>query len=100
VFGRTLQGTQHFDADVGYVYDATYNAGGSGQSSFGQTGGAHLVFIGRSEFESSSHVEGALGSWRNGADGLGGWSLDVHHAYDPKSHTLYMGDGTRRSVQS
>ncbi len=32
--------------------------------------------------------------------GLGGWSLDVHHAYDPVSRTLFKGDGSRRSASS
>ncbi len=45
-------------------------------------------------------LDGSLGAWRNGADGLGGWSVDVHHAYDPAGHVLYLGDGNRRSVQS
>ncbi|HTN52791.1 MAG TPA: fibronectin type III domain-containing protein [Anaeromyxobacter sp.] len=30
---------------------------------------------------------------------LGGWSLDVHHAYDPKSGTLYRGDGPTFAAQ-
>ena len=27
--------------------------------------------------------------------GLGGWTLDAHHLYDPRTHTVYMGDGRR-----
>ncbi|MGE3481883.1 MAG: PKD domain-containing protein, partial [Gammaproteobacteria bacterium] len=30
--------------------------------------------------------------------GLGGWTLDVHHAYDPAAKTLWLGDGTSRSA--
>lgn len=26
---------------------------------------------------------------------LGGWSLNVHHSYDPQSGTLYLGNGKR-----
>jgi hypothetical protein len=29
---------------------------------------------------------------------LGGWSLNVHHAYDPNGGALYLGDGARRSA--
>ena len=32
--------------------------------------------------------------------GLGGWSLDVHHAYDPTARVLYRGDGRRQSGQA
>jgi RHS repeat-associated protein len=31
------------------------------------------------------------------AFGLGGWSLDLHHRFDPLSKTLFLGDGRRRS---
>jgi RHS repeat-associated protein len=34
------------------------------------------------------------GTWDARAMGLGGWTLDVHHAYDPRGQTLYYGDGT------
>ena len=27
---------------------------------------------------------------------IGGWTLNVHHAYDPSSNTLFMGDGGQR----
>lgn len=30
---------------------------------------------------------------------LGGWSMDVHHAYDPAAQTLWLGDGSRRAAQ-
>ena len=28
---------------------------------------------------------------------IGGWTLNVHHAYDPGSNTLFLGDGEKRS---
>ncbi|MEE8523060.1 MAG: hypothetical protein V3T72_03940, partial [Thermoanaerobaculia bacterium] len=41
----------------------------------------------------------ALGTWDAREQGLGGWSLDVHHAYDPNARVLYMGTGERRSAR-
>jgi len=29
---------------------------------------------------------------------IGGWTLNVHHAYDPGSNTLFLGDGDQRST--
>ena len=40
---------------------------------------------------------GVLGA---GADALGGWTLDVHHAYDPQARTLYLGDGTKVTTEA
>ena len=35
-----------------------------------------------------------------GAQGLGGWDLNVHHAYDPVSRVLYLGNGEQRDPQA
>ena len=40
---------------------------------------------------------GVLGA---GSDALGGWTLDVHHAYDPQARTLYQGDGSRVTTEA
>lgn len=32
--------------------------------------------------------------------GLGGWTLDAHHNYDPIGRLLQLGDGSRRRTQS
>ena len=47
----------------------------------------------------SSRAPGVLGNAIAAADAsmLGGWTLSIHHAYDPGSDTLFMGDGTQRS---
>jgi len=29
---------------------------------------------------------------------IGGWTLSVHHAYDPSTNTLFLGDGNQRSA--
>ena len=29
--------------------------------------------------------------------GLGGWDLDIHHAYDPVNRVLYLGSGEQNS---
>ncbi|MEY4509758.1 MAG: hypothetical protein RLZZ450_1880 [Pseudomonadota bacterium] len=39
-----------------------------------------------------------LGTFDASALGLGGFTLGVHHAYDPASHTLYLGTGDRRQA--
>ncbi|MEZ2303239.1 MAG: RHS repeat domain-containing protein, partial [Microcoleus sp.] len=38
-----------------------------------------------------------LGTWNAIAQGLGGWNLNVHHAYDGLGKTLYFGNGQRRN---
>jgi RHS repeat-associated protein len=39
---------------------------------------------------------GTLGTWDTRALGLGGWSFNVLHYYDPLDQILYLGDGSRR----
>lgn len=39
---------------------------------------------------------GTLGSWDTRAHGLGGWSLSVHHFFDPLDRILYLGSGGQK----
>ncbi len=41
-----------------------------------------------------------LGTWNAIAQGLGGWTFNVHHAYDIAGKTLYLGNGQRRNVEA
>ena len=41
-----------------------------------------------------------IGVWDVRAAGLGGWTLSVHHTYDPTDQTLYRGDGERQSTKA
>jgi RHS repeat-associated protein len=47
----------------------------------------------------SDRLPGAGGSGLAIADAamIGGWTLSVHHAFDPGSNTLYLGDGSQRN---
>ncbi len=36
--------------------------------------------------------------WDARAQGVGGWSLEIHHAYDPGGQVLLLGSGERRSA--
>jgi RHS repeat-associated protein len=38
--------------------------------------------------------------WNLGTQDAGGWSLNVHHAYDPVNKVILMGDGSRRSGEN
>ena len=40
-----------------------------------------------------------LGAWDSLAQGLGAWTLNVHHAFDPTRGTLYLGNGQRYSAE-
>jgi RHS repeat-associated protein len=40
---------------------------------------------------------GTVGTWDTRAQGLGGWSVSVHHFYDPRDQVLHLGSGERRS---
>ena len=47
----------------------------------------------------SDRAVGASGDAIAGADAamIGGWTLSVHHAYDPSTGTLFLGDGRQRN---
>jgi RHS repeat-associated protein len=83
---------------VGYVYDGVYEA----NDRWGEQPPEGVV---ATEIASRNQI-GLWNSWTvpiGGLDpraqGLGGWSLGIHHFYDPASQTLYRGDGTQRSAE-
>ena len=96
-YGRSVQTPQQATVRIGYVYDAVYANPALGDATFGLSGGDSFAntptreeaVLARSFFE-------VLGTWNALSQGLGGWTLDSHHAYDPISRTVYRGDGSQR----
>lgn len=95
-YGRTLQGSHPAKVRIGYVYCGAYR----NTERFGYNGGG-MITGSRTRQEVVLWQEWDLGInlWRARALGLGGWSLSVHHTYDPDSRVLYRGDGIRRSAE-
>ncbi len=101
-FGRPLQGAQSFELKIGYAYDGDYTSNeNSNGASFAEPGSIRLTGSKtRQEVVIERTTKGKLGGWDARAYGLGGFSLDVHHAYDTAGRTLYYGDGRQRSAET
>ncbi|HEX2204190.1 MAG TPA: RHS repeat-associated core domain-containing protein, partial [Longimicrobium sp.] len=116
-YGRTLQGRHPATVRIGYVYPMRYGVPASAARSFGlacepiEGSAAALECEIPATLNSSARREevlwsaypvqlGAAGDWDAAAQGLGGWTLDVHHAYDPVGRVLHLGDGSRRSADN
>ena len=97
-YGRPVQGKQTTNIDIGYVYDGVYQQ----TPRFGYNGNGIPVSgdLARGEITLSQKFVRELGVFDDRMLALGGWSLDVHHFYDPTDHVLYEGNGKRRSVQT
>ena len=96
--GRTMQGKQMATIDVGFVYDGVYQDA----DRFGYNGNGVPISANasRQEITLSKVSERQIGAFDDSVLGLGGWSLDVHHFYDPTDRVLYEGSGKRRSAQT
>ena len=102
-YGRVVLGAQSASIRIGYVYDAIYMAPKDVELSFAQFSDSGVSIEGaegRDEFTIWRQSTATVGCLDARARGLGGWSLNVHHAYDPTDRTLYLGDGGRRSARS
>lgn len=96
VYGRVVQGSQNATVRISYVYEAVYLEPNELLASFARFGGARVSNVpARQRVTISRSFQVALGVWDARAQGLGGWTIDVHHAYDPLARTLYLGDGRR-----
>jgi RHS repeat-associated protein len=99
-YGRPLQGSQAATVMIGYVYKAVYLPPAKQAKAFGQYGGALGQSPGRDEVTVWRTYRNVVGEWDDRSRGLGGWSLDVHHAYDPGAKVLYLGNGQQRSAEA
>ncbi len=97
-YGRVVQGRQLVVIDVGYTYDGVYQ----NTDRFGYNGNGIPITgnFTRREITLSRIYRVYVGNYDDKALGLGGWTMNAHHFYDPLDRVLYEGNGTRRSVQT
>jgi RHS repeat-associated protein len=97
VAGRRVVGAAPIDIEVRYLYD-------SGYSEVPNFAGVSLSQIGgnvaRSELWLSSSRSSVIGDIDAHYPGLGGWTLNVHHSFDPRIGVLYLGNGEKRDAGS
>ena len=106
-YGRAVAGAQTARVRVGYAYPVEYLEPQEFAAAFAQFGGAPLTRPNpggtgeaRREVVAWQEWERPVGVLGAGSDALGGWTLDVHHSYDPQSHTLHTGDGTTVTAEA
>jgi RHS repeat-associated protein len=107
-YGRPLQGNAKVAVDIAYVYRTTYAVPVDDGLAFAQLRYPTILatFLNRETNEYVLRQQyqtylGTAGFWDARGLGLGGWSLSVHHAYDPNSGVLYYGNGaTKRTSAS
>jgi YD repeat-containing protein len=85
------------------IDDPCKRSGGSSMGCQNQSLGEDVPIVGTGYF---LHHESDRMPGRNGSNNVaqadavrnGGWTLNVHHVYDPQSNTLFLGDGGQRSA--
>jgi len=110
-WGRPVAGEQPAHVGIGYNYNPYYFSpqgyqtihSASAGSGIGGGGGVFQVTYLSSQTAVSwpyvlwqRHVT-SLGAWDARLQGLGGWALDVHHAYNPAVRRLHAGDGVSQA---
>jgi RHS repeat-associated protein len=93
--GRTLQGPQPVTTNIVYNYKMVYLR----TTRFGYNGSVGMSIdadVARARFSLARPWNGVIGAFDARAFGIGGWSLDLLHYYDPYRRTLYLGNGGRR----
>lgn len=99
-FGRVVQGSHLVVVKVGYTYDGSYQKPAGFNSSFGRSSGQQITGNRtRQEITMWNTWNGWIGNWGSRNLGLGGWTLDVHHVYDPRKKVVYFGNGNIKSSE-
>lgn len=100
-YDRVLHGRHPVHLRIGYVYQAVYQEPAQFEQSFARFSGIPIEDNeARQEIMLWQELIDTLGTWDARAQGLGGWSLNVHHTYDLASRVLYQGNGRWRSSES
>jgi len=100
-YGRVQQGTHPVAIRIGYQYQGVYKSPADFAQSFGQfSGGTITGDRARQLITIWQEWTKSLGIWDASAVGLGGWTLNSHHAYDPYGKAIYFGDGSDQYGES
>ncbi len=101
-YGRTVNGAQPVQIKVGYVYNGYYALPPSIARSFGAVSGERIPgnVPSRQDVVQWQEQRALMGHWLADGMALGGWTLSIHHAYDPNSRIIYYGDGRQRSANN
>ncbi|MDI1480516.1 RHS repeat-associated core domain-containing protein [Polyangium sp. y55x31] len=95
-YGHLLRGSQPADIEVGYQYPAEYMEPADLAQSFAAFSDVPMSGnAARTEIILWKHWQRVIGAFSVDAMGLGGFTLDPHHVYDPIGRVLYRGDGRR-----
>lgn len=100
-YGRPATGGASLTVYIGYVYDGYYALPPTISRSFGSVSSRRIPgnVPARQEVTLWQTQKYVLDNgWQNATAGLGGWSLDIHHYYDPNAKKLYFGDGRRHTL--
>jgi RHS repeat-associated protein len=107
--GQEVQGPQGLHVWIGYTYPGVYGAVWPDDeglafldypSTVSGVPGRERITMWQSYVWTVSGDSPTLGHWLATGQKLGGWTLNVHHAYDPLTQTLYQGSGARETAAS
>jgi RHS repeat-associated protein len=103
-YDRPVQGGQTVTGSIDYNYPAIYQTPGEFQQSFANFGSGTIVSNDRAALTVSLSQPIAEMVGEGITDGrslgLGGWTLSVHHSYDPSGTMVSLGSGRRQRSQS
>lgn len=105
-YGRVVHGTQPLTVFIEYIYEVVLRAcvdpvTGFGSFLFGGSCPPPEILLTRKRSRSKRQtIKKSLGLFDARGQGFGGWMLNVHHAYDPQTNVIYMGDGHKHEAIS
>jgi RHS repeat-associated protein len=102
-YGRVLKGSQRAQVRVGYVYGIVYQQPGALGRTFARFSAQGVKLTGNRE-QATLALERTFEIQLEGRDdrsfGLGGWTLDVQHSFDPLRGQLLLGSGQRQAANA
>ena len=99
-YGRAVQGVQTATVRIGYTYPLVYQQPAQLEQSFAVFSGVPFTSRPGVDVTLWQEEEVNISGWNGLAQGLGGWNINVQHAYDPVGRILYLGTGKHRRTDA
>jgi YD repeat-containing protein len=93
IAGRPVHGWQRAEIRVGLVAPRSYRQPSAFANAFAHTSTGSAVGEQAEPNVRWLRYDRMLHTYDSRQTDIGGWALDQHHSYDPKSRVVYLGDG-------
>jgi RHS repeat-associated protein len=98
-YGNVVWGPVNANIEIDHSVAVSYGLPAANPSAFGLPASGTTSVPARTVLTGHRFFVMPLGAWDSRSVGLGSWTVNVNHAFDPVTHTVFYGDGSKSLSQ-